>query len=410
MTVEKYQDAIKKLVIFAQEQDNQVNFSEIEWLVDPKDISKATSELDKLGIEVIMEDVEPEKNNPIVVPFDTAKIDISMKQMSIDSLVKRIKHNELDFDSDFQRKSGLWQDYAKSRLIESILLRIPLPAFYFDAAKEDFWTIIDGLQRMTVFKEFIVDGSLALTDMEFLQEQNGKKFLELPRGLQRRIEETNVIAYIVNPSTPTNVKFNIFKRINTGGLVLTAQEIRNALYQGAATQFIKKLSEESLFKEVTGGSIRSARMLDREFCLRFVAITCLDLKDYTSIEDFLNLGMNYLNLASNEELDRIKKSFLRMLQVAEKLFGIYAFRKMAYDGRRRPINKAIFEIWSYQINKLTDEEVNRLIQMNDELTEEFIQLCEDSTFLNNIKSSDRISVKRRILMVESLIKELIHVD
>lgn len=402
----KYEKEILKILDIVQEQENQINYSELDSMIASQDISTVSDYLSNQGIDVIMEDVEPERNDPIVIPFETAKIDISMSTITIDALVKRIKYQELDFDSDFQRKSGLWNDEAKSRLIESILLRIPLPAFYFDAAKDDFWTIIDGLQRITVLKEFVVENSLALKNMEFLQDLNKKKFTELPRSMQRRIEETNVIAYIVNPGTPSDVKFNIFKRINTGGLVLTPQEIRNALYQGEATKFIKLLSEKQIFKDVTGGSIRSERMLDREFCLRFVGITQMDIEKYKGVEEFLNRGMDFLNKTTLEERKQIERSFEYVMEVAGQIFGHHAFRKMAPDDRRRPINKAIFEIWSYHLNRLDKQQTDMLIQCNDKVQERFIRLCEDPSFLRDIKSSDHISVNRRIKAVKELIKEL----
>lgn len=236
------------------------------------------------NIEIINEDVEPDSNEDAadidkkVSPFDPSKIDIKMDKITVDSIIKRINNDELEFDSSFQRKSGLWSKKQKSQLIESILLKIPLPAFYFDASDDDRWQIIDGLQRIGTIKEYVVEKKFALTGLEFLKDLDKLKFDELPRSLQRRIEETNLNAYLVNPSTPKNVKFNIFKRINTGGLVLEGQEIRNALYQGQATEFLLRMSKDDNFVKATDYSIKTDRMLDREFCLRYVAFTPIGLR------------------------------------------------------------------------------------------------------------------------------------
>lgn len=115
------------------------------------------------------------------------------------------------------------------------------------------------------------------------------KFAELPRTFTRRIEETNIIAYIVKGGTPSNVKYNIFKRINTGGLELKPQEIRHALYQGAATNIYQRLAKLPEFQMATTYSIRDDRMKDQEFVLRFIAVCYYGIEKYKGVPD------NYLN-------------------------------------------------------------------------------------------------------------------
>src|SRR5262249_44885897 len=142
-----------------------------------------------------------------------------------------------------------------------------------DATDDDKWIVVDGLQRLTSLKRFVLDKNLRLCGLEFLSQLKGKAYDELPRNFQRRIAETQVTVYLIEKGTPSDVKFNIFKRINTGGLPLSAQEIRHALNQGKVTKLLAQLANSAEFKKATDNSIRDDRMADREFVLRFLAFT-----------------------------------------------------------------------------------------------------------------------------------------
>ena len=99
------------------------------------------------------QDVDLDEDESIIQPFDPELIRVETRPMTIDLLLQRIKYEELDLAPDFQRKGGIWNQLTKSRLIESILIRIPLPAFYMDATNEDKWVVIDGLQRLTTHRK-----------------------------------------------------------------------------------------------------------------------------------------------------------------------------------------------------------------------------------------------------------------
>ncbi|MCI9137664.1 MAG: DUF262 domain-containing protein, partial [Lachnospiraceae bacterium] len=233
MLSEKQVTELEKIIDIAKEKENKINsmlFYNLIVAMPGKDniedkIYEMQEYLTSRGVEIVFDGVETEEEtgSPIdssIKPFNPSTIDIIMKPITLDSIVKRIENEEINMETEFQRKSGLWSEMKKSQLIESLLLKIPLPAFYFDESREDSWLIIDGLQRLTALKEFMVDKSLKLEGLEFFLDLNGCGFDDLPRVFTRRLEETSLVSFNIRAGTPENVKFNIFKRINTGSLEL----------------------------------------------------------------------------------------------------------------------------------------------------------------------------------------------
>ena len=205
-----------------------------------------------------------EKEERITQPFDTRAIRIDSKSGNMNTLLDRLENDEIDLAPDFQRQAGIWNERNQSRLMESLMLRIPIPAFYFDGTNDEKWLVVDGLQRLTAIRRFVIDQDLRLSDLEYLKEHEGKTFSELPRPLQRAIREADLVWYLIMPGTPANVKFDVFRRINTGGLPLSSQEIRHALNGKPVTDIIRVLAESDEFKSATACGISAKRMDDRE--------------------------------------------------------------------------------------------------------------------------------------------------
>ncbi len=366
------------------------------------------------GIEPEEKDDDTDEN--ITKPFDPAKIRIETRPMTIDLLLARIEHQELDLTPGFQRKGGIWSIKARSRLIESTLIRIPLPAFYIDATNEDRWLVVDGLQRLTTLKQFVLDKTLRLHSLEYLTQLDDKNYDELSRPYQRRINETPVVVYLINKGTPSGVKFNVFKRINTGGLPLSPQEIRHALNQGPATDLLAQLANSNEFKMAVDNGIRDDRMADRECVLRFLAFTIFPYTAYKPRESdgfdgFLNDRMADINKMSDVQRENLKLQFFRSMSAATTIFGNDAFRKRyTPDATRYPINKALFECWSVNLSKLDDRQLERLKGQNDILQTRFMDIMQnDHAFETAISqgTGDINKVKRRFSTIERLIKEVL---
>ena len=229
----------------------------------------------------------------ITEPYDPKDVDIISMPMTIFNIVERLKNDEIILNPDFQRKTNLWNDVQQSRLIESLLIRIPLPTFYFDLTEEDKYIVVDGLQRLQTIKNFAVldendSYKLRLKGLEYFKDLNGKIFEELPLNLQRRFREQNIIAYIIRNGTPDKVRNSIFKRINTGGVVLTQDEINNSTFRGKVADLLKELADSQEFIKVTRGSIQTDRMLDHGFINRFLAFYVQGIEKYKgNFEEYL---------------------------------------------------------------------------------------------------------------------------
>ena len=223
--------------------------------------------------------------------------------------------------------------------------------------------------------------------------------------------QTQIIAYIIKPGTPIDVKYNIFKRINTGGLVLEPQEIRHALNQGIPAKFIAELADLEEFKKATGYKIDSSRMLDREFVTRFVSFYIKGTSSYSpDLDSFLNSSMAQILSLSEKKRYEIKKRFINAMNIALYIFGDWAFRKAdLYPERRKPINKALFEVWSVSFAKLNEQECEIVKRRKDTLFKEFLKLMKDNDFINSITSStsDKQRVVKRFEAIDKLIKGVI---
>lgn len=349
-------------------------------------------------------------------PFNPSLIRVDQEQMPVYHALRLIQERRIILDSDFQRHF-IWDKTRQSRLIESMLLRIPLPAFYLNATPENTYLVVDGQQRLTTLHLFCNTRTLRLTGLEYLKDLEGKTFDELPLNLQTVLtERTKLTVYTILLETPDQVKFLVFSRVNTGGLTLTGQEIRHALYQGPATQILNELAQSSEFIEATAYSVRPLRMDDRECVLRFLAFhfnsyeefgTRLTPDEPATLDGLLNRTMSQLNQQTSFVLEQTKDIFRESMVKAQRIFGDYAFRKMyRRDDKRQPISKPLFEVWGVLLEDYTLDELEK---RREALLDGFIDVMTgDIDFVNAISYStgSPVSVKYRFQRIQRLIQEV----
>lgn len=317
-----------------------------------------------------LREIEDEDLDGVARAFDPGKIDMSVRQMTIGDLVERLRAKEIDMEPDFQRHQDLWSKTSQSRLIESLMLGMPLPSFYFSqetACAENVgsrlvWRVVDGLQRLSSIRNFLL-GTMRLTGLEYLGQFNGTSFDELPPTFRRMIVEAPVVVILIRSGTPEEIKFSLFKRLNTGGIPLNQQELRHALMHGRGTDFIASLAQMPQFAKVTNGRVSPRRMLDRELANRFLAFFILDPEEsYASMEVFLNDAIRVVNRAGDGTLMRIRKSFGAALGIIHDLMGDRAFVRYLPVQRKwqTQINKALFETLTVGVARLAPQRRRKL--------------------------------------------------
>lgn len=386
-----------------------------EARLDREDEPDLAVELDSAGLSTGVER-EVSGEEAIREPFDPEKIDVATRTPTVALLLSRIQRGALDLQPDFQRLAGIWTQQAQSRLIESMLLRLPLPTFYAAEADDARWVMVDGIQRLTAMARFIAPedigaAPLVLRHLEYLgPEYEGRRFADLPGRLQTRLLETELVVHLIRQGTPEPVMFSIFARINTGGRPLTRQELRHALIPGPARSLLQELARSEPYQRATLRSVSPERMDDREMVLRFIAFRLTEPERYNrrDFDDFLRAAMHEINRLGEEQVSRLRTEFFRAMDAAWDIFGQWAFRKYVGSQRRSPINKALFEAVAVGLARRSDQELALLRERREEVLERLSMLIRKHDFERAVSYStgDIVKVHRRFTAVDTLLREV----
>jgi hypothetical protein len=340
----------------------------------------------------------------VVEPWDPKKIRITTKHFSLRDVVDQIEDHEIDLAPEFQR-DYVWKQRQKTRLIESILLGIPLPAFYFNQTQLGTYQVVDGVQRLSTISAFMQNVHvLSAGDLEYLEDLDGAKYDSLDQAVLRRFRSTQIVVHVIEPQTPDEVKFEIFNRVNTLGSPLSPQEIRHAMGKKRSRAFLNDLvslshfdaaTEKYFWKKEEGELVRnSRRMTDRELALRFCAFFSFTEDSYRkhpSLDRFLIEFLkrvddpSHQDFLSDSELDHLKRNFENSMKIAHSVMGKAAFRRWPVVAKRRgPVNRAVFEAQAIAFAKYSLSDV---LPHKDEIAKKLRLAFDDNEYLEAVTVS-----------------------
>ncbi len=326
---------------------------------------------------------------------------------TIHDVLRRIDKGGFVMHPDFQR-DFVWNDDKQSKLIESVLMRIPLPVFYLAEDESGRMVIVDGLQRLTTFQRFLKN-QLRL-NLPKQADLHNKSFEELPSKLQNRIEDSNLILYVIDAKSSERTRLDIFDRVNSGE-PLTRQQMRNYLYYGKGTVFLKDTANTELFKQATGNSLPSHSMMDRELINRFCAFDLLELSQYKGdMDEWLGMALKHMESLEETELTNLRDRFNLSMQNNFFLFGEHTFRKyQPGQTKRNPINASLWDVLSVGLSRYSENDV---AAHKDKLTQGLSTLLQEPDFLVAITSgtSSVKNVTLRFQKMNDLLAEVFRAD
>jgi len=312
---------------------------------------------------------------------------------NLESLFQLIKKRTIDLAPKYQRRFR-WDEKRKSKLVESFLMNVPIPPIFLNEDDYGKYSVIDGKQRLSSIKDFL-SGDLILTGLEVFEDLNGSNFYDLPKAFQNVIKIRGTLrAIIILRQSDKDIKYEVFQRLNTGGVRLNAQEIRNSAYPGKLNDALICLSEKKKFQKMLGiKSKKKSRlyqeMKDVELVLRF-----LSLKDSWNhygggLKEILDSYIDENRDMNEDGINKITDDFIETLEKVEIIFGeAGAFRRWLPDKKKwkQQISVPIFDAQMfacYGKNKGTLEENKKdiILKFKNIITtdEEFIESISSST-------------------------------
>jgi hypothetical protein len=330
----------------------------------------------------------------------------SVVDYNLSTLAGLIKTKDIDLSPTYQRRFR-WDNARQSRLIESFLMNVPVPPVFLNEDKYGQYSVIDGKQRLTAIYEFL-RGRLVLSDLEIFSDINGLNFDQLPSRLQTVIRTRPTIrSVIILRQSDEDVKFEVFKRLNTGGAHLNAQEIRNSTHPGELNDMILELSVNKKFHKLLGIKNREKsaiyqEMRDAELVLRFFALreTWNDLSG--GIRRVLDMYMSNNQAMPSNQVEQLKQDFLKTLDVVEMCFSEHAFQRWSpKSGKWRQV--VLASLFDAEMIACQDLSIEAVAQKKEKILEGLKELFSNEDFLKAVDSAKPYYLRDRINMMRNMI-------
>ncbi|HDR9152794.1 TPA: DUF262 domain-containing protein [Burkholderia vietnamiensis] len=317
----------------------------------------------------------------------TQKIDLPISTLPV------MLQDQIKINPEFQRRDR-WDEARQSRLIESLLMNVPIPPVFLGEDEYGFYVVLDGRQRLTAIQNFL-NNTLSLRDLSVWDDLNGLKFNDLvKRGLDKHLTRRFLSAIALLKESSPAIKYDVFDRLNTGGVKANEMEVRNAVFRGPFTDTLHRLSRYPAFCQTWEIPIDPVdaqsnplyqKMIDLSIVLRFFALSEPEKIDAT-FKDYLGEFMDARNKQyvrdanlENDDSERFKRAVSNSL----KVFGVNSFRnpeKKAKGPASLPIAEAIMiALADYDPSTITDE----LVAV---IRNSFAELCRNETFVKSITS------------------------
>jgi hypothetical protein len=262
---------------------------------------------------------------------DARPVSSQPNDWTVSTLRDKYERGQIDLQPHYQRQY-VWElkPELPSRLIESLLLQIPIPPLYFIRLATGKSEVVDGQQRLTTLIRF-VKNEFPLQKLQKLSSLNGKNFRELSEQDQEKILDAPIRSIVIDSGTNQDLRYEIFERLNRGAMALNEQEIRNCVYRGAFCDLLAELEQDANWRRVRGTQSPEPRFIEREMILRFFAFA--NRIDYYkgNLKRFLNKYMDEYAPKDNSQVAELGTTFRQTMQNVYIAFGEYSGRLYTVD-------------------------------------------------------------------------------